>query len=369
MPASIPLVRLDHILPFTRYLARQGVPVERLMVEAGLPTEALGDPAALASAHVLYGFVELAASRAGFDDLGLRVGLELSIPDLGELGASFGPGTACASLHEALAESFSLSGAESRRMELWIEPGDAAVQLSYRGSLGLGSPGFAIVEQYMIALLVQMVRAATGPDWVPPEIHLRGGDERVLSQDSELGHARIVTGREVTAIVVPRSCLLLPLRGHEVGVVPELPVEQRHEFPADFEAALRSALRPYLCEGTPGVEVAARLAGTSTRSLQRLLAASGKSYTQVLEEVRLEVALELMSDVSMLLSDVAGELGYSDGAHFSRAFSRWTGLSPAAYRAALGGSLRATVVPAVRGTTASPRRGSEPGPSRTAGRA
>ncbi len=63
-----------------------------------------------------------------------------------------------------------------------------------------------------------------------------------------------------------------------------------------------------------------------------LLADRGKSFSQVVDELRLETALKLLADDSNRLVDVAYDLGYSDPAHLTRAFRRWTGMAPSAYR-------------------------------------
>jgi len=59
----------------------------------------------------------------------------------------------------------------------------------------------------------------------------------------------------------------------------------------------------------------------------------GSSFSEVLDEVRRQRALLLLEDRRLALADVAGRLGYSDTANFTRAFRRWTGQTPAAFRA------------------------------------
>ena len=70
----------------------------------------------------------------------------------------------------------------------------------------------------------------------------------------------------------------------------------------------------------------------NTRTLQRRLCEAGLTYAHVLRTVRFEVAKQLLKDPDRKIGDIAGTLGYSDHAHFTRAFQRWTGLSPRAFR-------------------------------------
>jgi transcriptional regulator GlxA family with amidase domain len=78
--------------------------------------------------------------------------------------------------------------------------------------------------------------------------------------------------------------------------------------------------------------MAAELAGTSSRTLQRRLIRYGTSYAELGQEVRVQVARKMLSDDSMRICDVARMTGYENPQHFSRAFRRMTGLSPTEYR-------------------------------------
>lgn len=68
------------------------------------------------------------------------------------------------------------------------------------------------------------------------------------------------------------------------------------------------------------------------RSLRRRLEAVGTSYRILVEEVRARRARELLAHTRFSVDRIAVELGYQDPSNFGRAFRRWTGLSPTAWR-------------------------------------
>lgn len=86
-----------------------------------------------------------------------------------------------------------------------------------------------------------------------------------------------------------------------------------------------------LPEGAPMAAVAGGL-GLSERSLRRRLADAGVGYRALVEEVRESLARSLLeSRATLPVADVARRLGYADAAAFTHAFTRWTGVPPAAY--------------------------------------
>jgi AraC-like DNA-binding protein len=70
----------------------------------------------------------------------------------------------------------------------------------------------------------------------------------------------------------------------------------------------------------------------SPRTVQRKLAQDKTSFTELVENVRRNLALEYLAESRLPICDIAERLGYGDTASFSHAFTRWVGHSPSKYR-------------------------------------
>jgi AraC-like DNA-binding protein len=81
-------------------------------------------------------------------------------------------------------------------------------------------------------------------------------------------------------------------------------------------------------DGDPPLERIARQLGRSERTLRRQLADEGAAYRSIVDNVRRARADVLLADASVSLAEVAFALGFSEHAAFSRAYKRWTGVSP-----------------------------------------
>ena len=99
---------------------------------------------------------------------------------------------------------------------------------------------------------------------------------------------------------------------------------------------VRRVLWSALSEGVPALESVGRVLGMSPRTLQRQLRAEGTTFTAVLTQLRHDLALPLLRDGRLAVAEVAFLLGYEDPSAFHRAFRRWSGRSPRAFRRASG---------------------------------
>ena len=120
-----------------------------------------------------------------------------------------------------------------------------------------------------------------------------------------------------------------------VGYLDKLAAEKLRDMGGGTLAErVARALWSELGDGLPSIQRVAALLGTTPRTLQRQLRAQGRSYRQVQEQFRREMATELMHRPKMAVYEVAYLLGYADPSSFHRAFRRWHRKSPRAYRRA-----------------------------------
>lgn len=82
----------------------------------------------------------------------------------------------------------------------------------------------------------------------------------------------------------------------------------------------------------PGFEDAAARLALSPRTLRRLLREAGSSYSEVLNDLRYQLARQYLEATPLSVKEIARILGYGDPGNFTHAFKRWSGESPNAYR-------------------------------------
>lgn len=82
----------------------------------------------------------------------------------------------------------------------------------------------------------------------------------------------------------------------------------------------------------PSIEAVAEKMGRSPRNLRRLLKDEGRSYSDVLNELRYQLAREYLEGTPLTIQEIARMLGYSEPGNFTHAFKRWSGVSPYRYR-------------------------------------
>jgi AraC-like DNA-binding protein len=317
LPASALRPLLDH---FDRIGLPRSRRAERIAAKLDEPTRLL--PYAVAGRL----FEDGVCAGAG-EDVGLRIGEVSRLERLGAFGERLRRAPTVAAGIDLAVRQRHNSGMRyvlSRRgAEVWLQ----------RHVAPAVRRGRAQDRDLSLMLAIRFLRLAAGPHWRPLEIHLEGSRPRYGEQLAELAVKGVRFGASHTTLVFPAVLLGLPLpRLHADGAVaePRPPVA-----PTGFAGALRATVRSLLEVGELSLAMAAEAAGTSTRSLQRRLAALGLTFAGVVDEVRFEWACQLLSEPQAKVVNVAGELGYNDAANFTRAFRRWAGVSPRSFRRAL----------------------------------
>jgi len=158
--------------------------------------------------------------------------------------------------------------------------------------------------------------------------------------------ARVTFGADSYSIAMPAGWRMLPSPLHERSAYRENILEcqraigRSNTFPTTA-GMVRAVLRAHLEAGLTGGNVPARppaleeMAGrmaVTPRTLMRRLQREGDSYQQILDLLRQEYAARMLADARLDIADIAMRLGYTESPNFCRAFRRWYGASPAAWR-------------------------------------
>ena len=99
-----------------------------------------------------------------------------------------------------------------------------------------------------------------------------------------------------------------------------------------LRARIEALILPRLHTGEVTITWVSDQLGQSRQSIYRTLKAEGTTFETLLDELRHKLALDYLAGRKVSVSETAYLLGFADPSPFSRAFKRWTGVSPSAYR-------------------------------------
>ena len=99
-----------------------------------------------------------------------------------------------------------------------------------------------------------------------------------------------------------------------------------------FRKEVEQAIEPLLGAGEVSVDKVAATLGMSRQTLYRRLKAEGVTFEAILDAKRRSLAIRYLGLNRLSVKAVAYKLGFSEPAAFSRAFKRWTGVSPSLFR-------------------------------------
>lgn len=140
---------------------------------------------------------------------------------------------------------------------------------------------------------------------------------------------QMVIAREVwdTPRTGSNPALFAVLDRHARMLMEQLPT------PGDIGGRVREAIGSELRGGgDPKLESIARRLAISPRTLQRRLREQGLLFNDLLDVMRFRVAKSYLAQPDVAAAEVAYLLGFAEQSSFNRAFKRWSGQTPTAYR-------------------------------------
>lgn len=327
--AKLPLTRVATVLRYIHHLQAAGAPVGRLLAHSRIPSVLLEHPEAALPLSTAFRFGELACQSLGTEHIGLLVGFETSLDELGPYGRMLQDSL---TLYDYLRKGVSLYNTLITGQRLWLsDHGDELrFNITTVGDLRLGT-----YQSHLETLAVTLTkfREAAGVDWFPMTISLGYSSREDLPNVELFSGSHLIRGTGETYFTFPRALLGLhfPVEGSlvepEIGgsLVPR-------PLPQDIVELVQLQIECLLRDHAIGIDAIAESLTMSRRSLQRSLAKQALTYSQVLAATRARLAARWLARSEKSIAQIAFDLGYQDASNFTRAFRQQTGISPQAFR-------------------------------------
>lgn len=331
MPAKEddPATRLVGALTAVPALIRElGVDPATVIAAAGLDSAVLDH----GSNRIAYaGFARLlseAAVRTGCAHFGLLAGGMWRLSDLGPTGEiirhapTVGEGLAEFVVHHHLNSTGGVSFLVRRE--------------------GFADLGYAILEPLdcstaevydgVMAAAFNFLREVCGESWAPAEVLLPHVAPADPAPWREYFRAPVRFRAEFAALRFPESTLARAIPGADAERLEQARAAVNAAGKATLVRQAARALRTLLLHGKSSGDDVAQALALHRRTLNRRLSREGTTFQKVLDRVRSAVAKEYLRDSGLAIPDIAAALGYADYVSFTRAFKRWTGTTPGAWR-------------------------------------
>lgn len=327
------------VIDFLAFLARQGHPRADVCRVAGIDAGLLDEPNARVPAAYMERLWPVAARLTGDADVGLHSAESYNPGALGIVGYVV---LSCRTAGQALDRL-------SRYVPLLndglqVDVVDDGRRTAYRFSAVPDRDSYLhrdsrqAFETLAAGMVVTLQRLATAP-CLPVDVCFRHQAPPSVTEHARVFGARVRFAQPDDAVVYDNATLQIPFVSADPAL---LAVFEGNATRTLDDLAARGGvsgrvlrvLSARLKGAVPALaEVASELA-MSERAVQRSLTDEQTSYRQLVDDVRKELAIEHLSRPGTSATDVAFLLGFSEPSAFTRAFRRWTGTPPTAFRAA-----------------------------------
>jgi AraC-like DNA-binding protein len=314
-------------------LRSRGKDADALLAQAGLSLDVLGDPNRRHPVEVTTRLWRLAVEATGDPAFGIEVARHSTFQTFHALGFSL---ATSATLREALERVARFFAIVTDAADVRLEPGADRLRLvvHLRPS---AVPADEAVDAF-VAATVRLCRTLCGRAFSPLGVELRRARPADPAPFARYFRVPVAFGAPLDALTFDRASAeaRLVTANPELARANDAVAAEYLERLKDARLAprVRQAIVSHLPQGDPDPAVVARRLGMSLRNLQRKLAEEGTSFQALLDDTRAGMARGYLDEARYSVSEITYLLGFSGVSNFSRAFKRWTGQSPSAYRQA-----------------------------------
>lgn len=324
-------LRVGAVMAIPAVLEDLGCNAARVLAEFGIQPAYFDNPENTLPYATLGRVFGRCVDETGCQHFGLLVGERAGMPSLGAVGylmqSAPDVGTALGVLRSSLQ-------AHDRGAVVTLQREGGYVALGY-ANLESGLGNFGQIHATAISVGMSLLRGLCGSHWRPYEVQFAFAAPNDIAPYRRFFEVKPRFDAARSALLFPEHWLARPLPSADPFLHRLMQDRVSELLVADDEglvAQLRRFLRSEATSTDCSLEATARHFGMHSRALSRRLAKDGTSFQRLRDEVRYDSACQFLRSTRLPVNEIASALGYADDSAFNRAFRRWAGAAPAAWR-------------------------------------
>jgi AraC-like DNA-binding protein len=329
---SIPLIRTSNLFPFIYFLDQVGTPVDKLLRELHLPKNNIFNPLAICTETQMWNFIDKSSKLEGIKNLGILVAQESTIDDLGIFGQIL---LQSITLKDCLYNfiNFIAKHHSHGHQRFRLRTNKGKTYFCTQDPYNLKAVGSFQAAGYSLIFMLNILKAYLGNQWKPTCIYLQDSNKQIWDNCECFSDIDLYFEHEFYAIVFP-SYFLSTVKTDYYSLIynSEFANWSSFENPENLSKCISILLESTIGDRIFYLDQIAEIIGKSKRTINRLLQKEGTTYKTILTETRYKMAVQKLANTSVPIAEIAYDLGYSDPAHFTNAFKRWSGSSPLQFR-------------------------------------
>jgi AraC-like DNA-binding protein len=316
-------------------LKSAGVPVVPLLRHVGLTPEAIADPEERLSVRSQVALLDEAAIALKDDCLGFTLARD---HDPREIGLLYYVMASSQTLGDGLKRVARYSRITNEALVVGYREGNRLV-VSLRYS---GVPRHSDRHQMEFCMfgLLRSCRMLTGQNLVPQHFSIAHHRSEGTSEMTRFVGTKVQFGADTDEFVLNLDARELPLIHADPYLNDlllkncEAALADRRDDVSQLRTRVENGISPLLPHGRVLVEDVAHSLAMSERTLARKLSDEGLNFTEILQQLRRDLAIRYLGDRKLHVSKIAWLCGFHEVSAFTHAFKRWTGKTPSQMRAA-----------------------------------
>ena len=311
------LIRSASLSYYPEVARSVGLDPKQLMRKARLPLSVLDKPDTPIAVASLRRLLEISAEASGAEDFGLRLAERGGLTNFGSVGLIVREQATVGEAIEAFSRFIHVHH-DGMKLDIIRDKQTVTVRLHLRGRRPT-APRQSI--DTALGSIHRIIQSLFGSDWRPQEVHLHYPPPRDRQSYRDFFGCRVIFNADDDAILLSAHDMerRIPSAHPLIANYLRKRIEAIENRPASWEEKVEDVVRSLLAGGDCTGERVAEHRACTRRTIHRHLAASGTSFSAILEAQRADLVIQLIEDPGRPLADVAAQLGFSA----QSAMARW----------------------------------------------